>query len=174
MVIAKRIATLALMCLLLGVIFGLPWLAIDANKDVSNPLFSFKTDHAFVFFGFTSCHGVCPMTLNQLANLEDDLLANGVEVVYVDIEKHGDHQAADDYAKSFHRSFNGLAPTALELTQMKRDFGLNIVEGESSIQHQGRLYLVENRGGKQILSRVFNALKFTPESLSAELHKLGS
>lgn len=174
MVNAKKVATTGLLCLLLGVVFGLPWLAFDTDKDVTNPLLSVSAKHAFVFFGFTSCHGVCPMTLNQLANLDEGLLQDAVQVLYVDIEKHGDHQAADQYAKSFHHSFNGVAPSEAELAQMKRDFGLNIVEGESSIQHQGRLYLVENKGTKQILSRVFNPLKFSPESLNAQLLKLGS
>lgn len=162
-----------LLVLLLGVIFLLPFLPMDVQRNVSAPFLSASgSNKAVVFFGFTHCSNTCPATLAVLKNLAANADRNEEipQVAFVDIDSNSNSLQAHQYAQQFHSSFIGIHPRPEQLAQLTSDFGLNFQQVNEQIQHKGRTYLLNRINQQWRLVKVFNPDSFTAGSLVQELY----
>lgn len=113
-----------------------------------------------VFFGFTYCPTICPMTLNKMKQLEQGLgeQAEDLEVVFVSVDPHRDTvKKLADYVPNFDPSFYGVRLTFDQLDKAMEDFDLTVQYGQPKegpgtdsyyfVDHTGS-YLVVDREGK--------------------------
>ena len=110
-----------------------------------------------VFFGFTQCPDVCPLTLveirNALRELGDD--ANEVQTLFIGIDRENDTQEnLARYVSAFHPSIVGLTGTEDQLRAAAESFnvtyGVNTAEqsvsGRAEIFHSSYVFLMDREG----------------------------
>ena len=132
-------------------------------KDVNNEIIteeSFNGPLTAIFFGFTNCPDVCPMTLNNL-----DLVINNLEnkkknkfkVFFVSIEPERDStQIINDYLNTFENKIYGITGDPKKVFLFSKSWGIIsekifTEEGEYLINHSSSIILLRN--GK-FLSRI--------------------
>jgi len=163
----------SLLALLLSVIFLLPFLPIDVQRNVSASFLSANgSDKAVIFFGFTQCADTCPATLSVLRALvaNNNKHKSQPQVAFVDINSNSSELQAQQYAQQFHASFIGVHPKPDQLAQLTSDFGLNFQQVNEQIQHKGRTYLLNRVNQQWRLVKVFNPDTFDAELLLQELY----
>jgi len=110
-----------------------------------------------LFFGFTNCPDVCPMTLARLAKLRREL-GQGEEafaIVFVTVDPERDKPAdVGRYAGLFDTPVIGLTGTVPQIEQVKKQFGVYSQKapqpgGGYSVDHTATVFLLD-RGGKFI------------------------
>ena len=111
-----------------------------------------------LFFGYTYCPDVCPMTLTLLANALDEVAARGLDTaplqtifVTVDAERDTPEQLAA-YLSLFDTEVTGLTGSAAELADVQQNFGAYAarVEGDDGVvlwDHTATVYLYDAGGG---------------------------
>ena len=132
-------------------------------KDVNNEIIteeSFNGPLTAIFFGFTNCPDVCPMTLNNL-----DLVINNLEnkkknkfkVFFVSIDPERDNtQIINDYLNTFENKIYGITGDPKKVFLFSKSWGIIsekifTEEGEYLINHSSSIILLRN--GK-FLSRI--------------------
>lgn len=132
----------------------LPAPLLNLTTDQGRPfhLDLFKGDVVLVYFGYTNCPDVCPMTLSALAGTMRDLGANAsrVKVVFVTLDPRHDTPALlQKYLGAFNPHFIGLtgSPTAIAETAKKWDISWHRVAGHADyIDHTSVVTLVGPEG----------------------------
>ena len=125
-------------------------------KDVNNEIIteeSFIGPLTAVFFGFTNCPDVCPMTLNNL-----DLVINNLEnkkknkfkVFFVSIDPERDNtQIINDYLNTFENKIYGITGDPKKVFLFSKSWGIIsekifTEEGEYLINHSSSIILLRN------------------------------
>lgn len=116
----------------------------------------FRGKHLLVFFGFTNCPDVCPMTLAEVAQVMDGL---GDEValvqpLFISIDPERDRQLGlSEFTEAFHPSILGLAGTADETRAAAESFKIFYERQDAeaspdgySMSHSSALYLIGPEG----------------------------
>ncbi len=112
------------------------------------------------FFGFTSCHSICPTTMAELAKmmqlLEEKKAASLPEVVLISLDPKNDNsQQLKHYVHAFNPHFFAAYGEEASLKQMTRDLGIayiNVsqtegkVSSQDAIEHTGTLLLFNPQG----------------------------
>ena len=110
-----------------------------------------------LFFGYTYCPDVCPMTLTLLANALDEVAERDIDTavlqtvfITVDAERDTPEQL-ESYLSLFDMEVTGLTGSADQLSSAQRDFGAYAarVEGEDGVvlwDHTATVYLYESDG----------------------------
>jgi protein SCO1/2 len=105
-----------------------------------------------LFFGFTSCPDVCPLTLQTLAQTEHTDALPGAQVVFVSIDPQRDSAATlNAYLKAFSGDFVGVRGDEAALAPLLRSLGAIAVkqplgEGNYTMDHSATLYLLDTHG----------------------------
>ena len=132
-----------------------------------------------LFFGYTYCPDVCPMTLTQLANALDEAGDRGLDTaalqtifVTVDAERDTPEQLAA-YLSLFDTEVTGLTGSSEALVKVQRDFGAYAlrVEREDGVvlwDHTATVYLYD-ADGRFTGTIVFNE---PPEFVTEKLARL--
>jgi len=116
-----------------------------------------------LFFGYTHCPDVCPMTLAQFRDLKDSLgqQSDQVEFVFVTVDPEQDSiNRMKEYVDSFDPKFFGLTGTLPELESVWKNYGVYLEKhpGENgtvdTVDHSTRSYLIDSHG-KLILTYPF-------------------
>ncbi len=112
--------------------------------------------YQLVFFGFTNCPDVCPMTLSEVAQVMDDLEddAARVQPVFISVDPERDRALGlAEYTQAFHPSILGLAGSE-EATRAAAD-SFKVAYGREtqpdapdgySVFHSPALYLIGPEG----------------------------
>lgn len=116
----------------------------------------FRGKHLLVFFGFTNCPDVCPMTLAEVAQVMDGLgdEAALVQPLFISIDPERDRQLGlSEFTEAFHPSILGLAGTADETRAAAESFKVfyeredtEAALGGYSMSHSSGLYLIGPKG----------------------------
>ena len=78
-----------------------------------------------VFFGFTSCPDICPITLSNVAAALQSMgdLAEQITVLFVSIDPHRDSpELLEQYTQAFHPSVVGLTGSYEQLEKVTKGF----------------------------------------------------
>ncbi len=105
-----------------------PFQMTDGNGEPFTPA-DFEGDWSFLFFGYTYCPDVCPMSLSELARVKQALAEEGgvnpdrYYLVSVDPQRDTPERMAE-YVRYFDPEFRGLTGPAAEIDQFTRSVGV--------------------------------------------------
>lgn len=116
----------------------------------------------FLFFGFTTCPDVCPMTLSKIAQAEallgDD--AARLQTVYVTVDPERDTpEKLKEYLGHYTLPVVGLTGTPEEVKSVAADFGVYYEKAEQDtavgylVDHTTLIYLIDPDGKLRYLSQ---------------------
>lgn len=134
-------------------------------------------DIVLVFFGYTFCPDVCPLTLADVKKAMVDLdQRDRVKVVFISVDPERDTpEAMREYVSSFDPEFIGLTDDYAKIQEVMKPFGAyaekeqvaNSVAGYL-VNHTARLYLISPEQ-KLLLTYSFG---FNPKDLRSDLDHL--
>ena len=113
-----------------------------------------------LFFGFTNCKDVCPITLAQMkqvrARLGKD--ASRVQVVFITVDPDRDTpQKTAAYAAGFDPSFIGLSGNEQQLDPVWQSYGVYHKLDKTSptdmnyeVEHSSQMYLIDGKGDLRV------------------------
>jgi protein SCO1 len=122
----------------------------------------FRGKVVVVFFGFTQCPDVCPMTMLTVANAVKQLGPQGddVQVLFVTVDPQRDTpEVLAQYVPAFHPRFLGLYGDADATAKAAREFKVFFqrVDGRSggsySIDHTAASYVIDRQGRLRLYVR---------------------
>ena len=123
-------------------------------------LHDFKGQYTFVYFGYTFCPDVCPITLTKLKQVKTELGDQGGEMavvmVTVDPERDTPENLAE-YVGHFDDSFVGLSGDLETIETMGKPFGLYYEHHEGTaesgylVDHTARTFLL-NKDSEVIMT----------------------
>ena len=123
------------------------------GKTVS--LEDFRNKVVLIYFGYTFCPDVCPLTLSNLKMLMLSLeeKAEDVQVIFISIDPERDtYQKLKDYVPYFHPTFIGLTGSEAELASVAKKYQTfylkQKVESEAGylMAHSDVVILVDQNG----------------------------
>jgi len=108
-----------------------------------------------IFFGFTHCPDVCPVTLGRLAKLRKELDAGErpFEILFVTVDPERDTpDEVGKYATLFNTPIIGLTGSPAAVEQVKKQFGIyskKVPDGQGgySVDHTSTVLLFDKTGG---------------------------
>ena len=126
----------------------------DHNGQVRH-LKDFAGKVVVVFFGFTQCPDVCPMTMAELAQVKQLLGPDGdkLQAVFISVDPERDTpEMLKAYMGNFDPSFVALRPTPAQLSEVAKDFKVYYkkVDGKTpgsyTMDHSAGSYVFDGKG----------------------------
>jgi len=129
-------------------------LPMTDHTGVRRQLRDFAGQPVLVFFGFTHCPDVCPMTIQKLALLKSSRAKelDGVRVVMVSVDGERDTPAAmKEFLARFSPDFVGLTAPAAQVRELAAGFAAQFFkdpprDGAYGVQHSTRVYALDKQG----------------------------
>ena len=133
------------------------------NGSVSSQ--DFRGKYALLYFGYTSCPDVCPVTLatvTQALSKLDSKKAENFQVVFVSVDyKRDTPDVSNAFVKKFNSGFVGLSGTEDQINQVTREYSIyykfnppDPATGFYSVDHTS-VVMILNRDGDLILTWPF-------------------
>ena len=124
-------------------------------KDVNNNLItekSFEGATTALFFGFTHCPDVCPMTLNKLSIILEVLKKENkvLKVFFISIDPDRDKpEVMKNYLNSFEGKFTGITGDPEKIFKLSKSWGIASQkifdeEGDYTVNHSSPIILLKN------------------------------
>ena len=129
---------------------------IDVNNEIITES-SFEGPLTAIFFGFTNCPDICPMTLNNLdlvLNNLDEKKKNKLKIFFVSIDPERDTpEIIKEYLNSFENKMYGITGDPKKIFLMSQSWGVMSEkiftgDGEYLINHSSSIILLKD--GKYI------------------------
>ncbi len=123
-------------------------------------LSDFRGKTVLLFFGYTHCTDVCPLTLANMAQAVRNLGAGGagIQVIFVTVDPGRDTPAvAGQYARSFSPAFIGLSGDAGAISAAARDYGIYYAKTDIqsptvySVSHTSDVIVIDPQGRWRLL-----------------------
>ncbi len=128
-----------------------------------------------VFFGYTSCPDVCPLTLSNLGRAIRDMgkEADRVQVLFITVDPPRDTpERLKAYLSNFHPSFIGLTGPIEDIRSAADGFGAYFSpprgEGNYTVDHTARTFVVDPSGQIPLTFPI----TATPEEVARDLATL--
>lgn len=125
----------------------------NGNKFSNNEL---KDTWTFIFFGFTHCPDVCPLTLSTLDQAASTITSNNsvdVKTIFISVDPNRDTpQVIEKYVKHFNDNMVGLTGSDEQLKLLTQSLGVVYTSPESEesenylIDHSAHIFLVAPNG----------------------------
>lgn len=147
------------------------------NQDGANTVFPPASGRwQIVFFGYTNCPDVCPMTMHKVAEMLDRLgpKAGGLDAFFISIDSERDKvPEMKAFVRRFDARITGLTADPDTLKALSDEFGVLIRRYQggmafATLQHSSLAYLLDPQGE---LHRLYPA-GATAESMAGELARL--
>ncbi|MCP3867622.1 MAG: SCO family protein [Gammaproteobacteria bacterium] len=134
-----------------------PFSLIDQGERLFN-LESFSDTWSFVFFGYTYCPDICPMTLATLVGVGNQLgkkseQPKDYQVVFISVDPERDTpKTLSSYMEFFDKQFIGVTGNKEQIDGVAQQFGAGYlkVPGTSPdtylISHTSSIFLIDPRG----------------------------
>jgi protein SCO1/2 len=159
---------------------GVDWgreLSLTGHDGKSHTLAEFKGRAVILFFGYTHCPDVCPITMSSLRELMPLMGANGqrVQVLFVTVDPERDTPPLlAQYVPAFHPSFLGLYGDAAATAKVAAEFkvfyrkqpGAN--PASYTVDHTAGSYVIDPLGRLRLYFRHGE----TPERMAADLKRV--
>ncbi len=116
---------------------------------------SFLNHWSLVFFGFSSCPDICPLTMSVLNQAIDMIKEKGLpipQVVFVSVDPERDTpEKLKQYVEHFNPNFIGVTGNERQLAEFSRQVGVvfekvYIDENEYLVDHSGSIALINGNG----------------------------
>jgi protein SCO1/2 len=127
-----------------------PEFELTAHTGERVGLESFPQELLAIFFGYTSCPDVCPLTLTTLSRAFREMGEDGhrIQVLLITVDPERDTpDRLRQYLAAFHPSFLGLTGTEEEIRAVADELGVFFMksgEGEGyTVDHTGRTFIVD-------------------------------
>lgn len=126
-----------------------------SDQNMNFAIDDFKGKWSILFFGFTFCPDICPLTMKQLSNVKEELKdkANRINFYLVSIDPHRDSpENLRTYLDNFDEEFIGLTGEIDKIykfsTQVNAPFFpvVNSNEENYTVDHSGSLVLINPEG----------------------------
>ena len=139
----------------------------ETNTPVS--LSDFRGKMVLLFFGFTNCEDICPITMLQFKQVREKLgaKANDLAMLFISVDPQRDTpDVIANFMKRFDPAITGLVGNNDVFAQIKDDYGLEFVllpkegsetETEYSISHTPNPFLID-REGRLVASYAYGTL----------------
>ena len=126
---------------------------IDHNRQALTRN-SMRGQWSLLFFGFTHCPDICPISLQALADMhkaiDDADVSDAIQVYFVSVDPERDSpQVLAEYVHYFNPAFNGATAPLEELTPLTRSLGIahairNKTEDSSDydVEHSAAIVLI--------------------------------
>lgn len=112
---------------------------------------------SFLFFGYTHCPDICPITLAVLARVQRELDAVGggapIQTVFVSVDPERDTpDLIAQYVRHFHERFVGLGGTLAQVQGLTAQLGIAFYhdaptpEGDYLVDHSASVFLLDPEG----------------------------
>ena len=113
---------------------------------------SFQGPATALFFGFTHCPDVCPMTLTKLKIISEQLKKDQdkLKVFFISIDPERDTpELVSDYLKSFGKQFIGITGKPEKIFKLSRSWGIFkekifTDDGSYTLNHSSPIILLKN------------------------------
>lgn len=135
-------------------------------------------DFHFMFFGFTNCPDVCPLTLQVLASTVERIEATDPEkrpgVVFVSVDPNRDSpEQIGRYLSNFDSSFTGVTANDDALAPLLKTLGVSVQKHE----HEGEQYNVVHNGTVYMIGPAADLIAISspphaPATLAADFLKI--
>lgn len=113
-----------------------------------------------IFFGYTYCPDICPMTLSQIARAYEQLiesdpsLAQQINIHFISFDPERDSpERLAAYVPAFHPDFTGVYLEPAKLEAIKKPYGLlaekssgATSDGGYTMDHTSGIYLIDREG----------------------------
>ncbi len=125
-------------------------------------LADFKGKVVVVFFGFTQCPDVCPTSMVELAQVKQQLGADGdkLQGIFITVDPERDTaELLKAYMTNFDPSFLALVPTLAELPELAKRFKIYYkkVDGQTptsyTMDHSAGSYVYDGTGRVRLYHR---------------------
>jgi protein SCO1/2 len=123
------------------------------TDGASRQLADLRGDYTLLFFGFTNCPDVCPLTLAMLAQARAEILRRAPRLVprvlFVSVDPSRDTpQRIGAYLQAFDPAFEGVTASDAELAPLLDALGVGVEKhshgGESyNVVHNGAIYMLD-------------------------------
>jgi len=124
-------------------------------KDMNNNLIteeSFEENLTAIFFGFTHCPDVCPMTLNKMDLVLNKLKNKNkyVKLFFISVDPERDTpEVIKNYLSSFDNKFIGITGEPEKIFKLSQSWGILsqkifLENGEYNIDHSSPVILLKN------------------------------
>ncbi|MCL4244263.1 MAG: SCO family protein [Candidatus Dadabacteria bacterium] len=150
----------------------------DQNGDKVS-LSDFRGKPVFLFFGYTHCPDICPVTLSVLNGVSKEVGEadkDRFKVLFVTIDpERDDTETLRNYVPYFNESFTGLTGTPDEIKKVANSFRAFYMREESDSEagylmgHTSAVYLLD-KNGKVVLR--YPQDKMDPKSIAGDLKKI--
>ncbi len=130
------------------------------HRGQAAALKQFRGKVVLIFFGYTSCPDICPLTLVQVKNVLVELgeEAEALRPLFITVDPARDTPPRlREFVAHFHESIVGLTGTEAEVIAAAQQFGTQFmkVEGDSAdsytMAHTGYIYLLDRGGNVQFM-----------------------
>ncbi len=109
-------------------------------------LSEFKNKTLLVFFGFSKCYDVCPITLQRLAKIYKNMgePAN-LQIIMITVDPATDTvEAVQEYVNKFHNSFLGFSGSNSEIAEAAKTFFVGYQDlGDTQFNHTDAVYIID-------------------------------
>lgn len=131
-----------------------------------------------LFFGYTNCKDVCPLTmanLKQALDLLSPAQAGQVQVIFVSVDyKRDTPEKAGDYAHAFNPGFLGLGGSQAQIDAVTKDYGIYYkldapdANGYYEVEHTSSVSVLDRQGSLTLIWPSGTA----PSDMAADLKTL--
>ena len=122
------------------------------NVEITNKrlgkikLSEFRGKTLLVFFGFSKCYDVCPITLRRLAKIYKDLgEPKNLQIIMITVDPANDTvDSVQTYVNKFHAGFLGFSGTNTEIAAAAKSFFVGYQDlGNTQFNHTDAVYVVD-------------------------------
>lgn len=135
-----------------------------------------------VFFGFTQCPDVCPTALQEMAEVKQQLGADGdrLQAVFITVDPERDElPMLKSYMANFDPTFLALRPTPEQLPALAKDYKIyykkvdGTTPGSYTMDHSAGSYIYDPQGRLRVYHRYGSGAEMLTQDVRALLHEGG-
>lgn len=155
-----------------------PDFTLTSHSGTEVSLSEFRGKVVPVFFGYTSCPDICPVTLSAMKEVIGELgeLDDKVQVLFITVDPERDTvEKLRGYIPYFDESFIGLTGTPAEIDRVAKSFNISFFKEDTDseagylITHASSVYLIDPEG-KLLLKYPHN--KLDPKLIAEDIRKI--
>jgi protein SCO1/2 len=124
-----------------------------------------------VFFGYTFCPDVCPLTLSNIKSVYDGLppyQQKDVAAVFVSVDPERDSpDRVGEYVRSFNPNFYGVHVPAERLEQVKQEYSIFAEKAQVAADQSAAGYLINHTAVVMLIDRDDNLRAIFPSDAPA-------